>query len=66
MVNVLRLIASIILMGFGFFIVFLSAIFGITMGYAYSTPMMGTVVGVLSLGLGIVGILFMIDAIKSD
>ena len=66
MVNVLRLIASIILMSFGFFIVFLSAIFGITLGYAYSTPAMGTVVGVLSLGLGVAGILFMIDAIKSD
>ena len=66
MVNVLRLIASIILMSVSFFLVFLSAIFGITLGYAYSTPVMGTVVGVLCLGLGIVGILFMIDAIKSD
>jgi len=53
-------------MGVSFFIVFLSVIFGITLGYDYSTPTMGTVIGVLCLGLGTVGILLLIDAIKSD
>lgn len=66
MVNVLRLIASIILTGVGFLILFLSVIFGVTLGYNYSTPVMGGVVGLLALSLGIVGILLLIDAIKSD
>ena len=66
MANVLRLIASIILMGVGFLILFLSVIFGVTLGYNYSTPVMGGVVGLLALSLGVVGILLLIDAIKSD
>jgi len=65
-VNVLRLIASIILTGVSFLLVFLSVIFGITLGYAFSTPVMGIVIGVLCLGLGSVGILLMVDAITSD
>jgi len=66
MVNVLRLIASIILTGVSFFLVFLSVIFGITLGYDFATPVMGSVIGVLCLGLGSVGILLLIDAVKSD
>lgn len=66
MVNVLRLIASIILMGVGFLILFLSVIFGVTLGYGYSTPVMGGVIGLLGVSLGVVGLLLLIDAIKSD
>jgi len=66
MVNVLRLIASIILMSVSFFVVFLGVSLGISMGYAFTTPMMGIVLSILCLGLGTVGILLMIDAIKSD
>jgi hypothetical protein len=66
MVNVLRLIASIILMSVSFFTVFLGVSLGISMGYAFTTPMMGIVLSILCLGLGTVGILLMIDAIKSD
>jgi hypothetical protein len=66
MVNVLRLIASIILMSVGFLILFLSVIFGVTLGYNYSTPVMGGVIGLLGVSLGVVGLLLLIDAIKSD
>lgn len=66
MVNVLRLIASIILSSVSFFLLFLSVFLGMTLGYAFTTPVMGGVLGVLALSLGVVGILFMIDAIKSD
>ena len=66
MVNVLRLIASIILMSVSFFIVFLGVSLGISMGYAFTTPMMGIVLSILCIGLGSVGVLLLIDTIKSD
>jgi len=66
MANVLRLIASIILTGVSFLTFFLGVFLGFTIGYAFTTPVMGIVLGFLCLGLGSVGILFMIDAITSD